>query len=81
VARLVVREGILVALSGLAVGLLGALAAGRLLATLLFGVEASDPATLAGAAIFLLAVALIASALPALRAARLDPVEVLRSEP
>jgi putative ABC transport system permease protein len=81
VARLVLREGVLVALAGLAAGLLVALAAGRLLSSLLFGVAASDPATFAGAAIFLLAVALIASALPALRAARLDPVEVLRSEP
>jgi predicted permease len=81
VARLVVREGILVAIMGLAAGLLGALAAGRLLSGLLFGVAASDPATFAASAIFLLAVALLASALPALRAARLDPVDVLRSEP
>jgi putative ABC transport system permease protein len=81
VARLVLREGVLVALAGLAAGLLGALAAGRLLSSLLFGVGSTDPATLAAASIFLLAVALIASALPALRAARLDPVEVLRSEP
>jgi predicted permease len=81
VARLVIREGVSVAVVGLAAGLLGALAAGRLLASLLYGVEASDPVTFASAALFLLAVALLASALPALRAARLDPVEVLRSEP
>ena len=79
VLRLVVGEGARLALAGLAVGLLAALALTRLLASLLFGVTATDPATLLGVAGLLLLVAIGATALPAWRAARTDPATVLRA--
>lgn len=63
---------------GLAFGVLGALAAGRLLRSQLFGVQPADPATLAAVAAVLLAAALAASYVPARRASSLDPGEVLR---
>jgi putative ABC transport system permease protein len=57
-----------------------ALAAGRLLASQLFGVGASDPATFVIVAVVLSAVALLATAIPAVRATRLDPAVTLRAE-
>ncbi|HJS72742.1 MAG TPA: hypothetical protein VJ921_00540, partial [Vicinamibacteria bacterium] len=63
---------------GVALGLAGALAASRLLRGLLFGVEASDPVTLAASSLLLFAVGLGASALPARRAAEVDPVTALK---
>jgi ABC-type antimicrobial peptide transport system permease subunit len=68
------------ALAGTAAGLLGALALSRLLRSLLFGVGPSDPVTFAAAPLILVAVALVASYLPARRAARVDPMIALRSE-
>jgi ABC-type antimicrobial peptide transport system permease subunit len=68
------------ALTGTALGLLGALALSRLLASLLFGVSGRDAPTLAAAAAVLALSALLASLLPALRAARVDPAVCLRSE-
>jgi len=79
VARLVVRRGLLIAAAGVALGLLVALAAARLLGALLVDVGPGDPLTLGGAATLLAAVALAASLVPARRAARVDPMEVLRS--
>jgi hypothetical protein len=76
----VMREGMAVALAGIAVGLAGAFALKRALATLLFGVEAHDPATFTLVACVLAAVALAACLLPAYRAARIDPVIALREE-
>ena len=74
------REGILLAAIGMAVGCVAALAMGRALATLLHGVSPHDPATLAGVAAFVGAASLLASYIPARRAARVDPLTLLRSE-
>jgi len=68
------------ALAGVAIGLLGAFAITRLMRGLLFGVGATDPLTFIGIAVLLSAVALAASYLPALRAARVDPIISLRYE-
>jgi putative ABC transport system permease protein len=80
VLRLVIIEGMWPALVGIAAGTLAALAFARGMATLVFGVSASDPLTLAGVAATLALVALMASVVPAYRALRLDPVKVLRAE-
>lgn len=77
--RLVVGEGLRLAGIGIAIGLAGAFGAGRLLASLLFGVRPEDPVTLAGATLVLLVVAVLATLVPARRALRADPLEVLRS--
>ena len=76
---LVLRFGLSMGLGGVGIGLAGAIAVRQSLAGLLYGVEAADPLTLAGAAILLLLVILAASALPAARAMRINPVEALRS--
>jgi putative ABC transport system permease protein len=62
------------------VGLAGALALGRVMRSQLFGVSATDPVALAGAAVGLVCVALLATYLPARRASRVDPAAVLRAE-
>jgi predicted permease len=79
VVRLVVVEGMTPALIGVAAGTGAALAAGRLMARLVFGVSASDPMTFVAVAATLVFVALLASLVPAYRASRLDPSEVLRA--
>ena len=79
VVRLVVVEGMTPALIGIGAGAAGALATGRLLEHLVFGVSASDPLTLVVVAGTLAAVALAASLVPAYRASRVDPIEVLRA--
>jgi ABC-type antimicrobial peptide transport system permease subunit len=76
--RHVLRGGLGVVGVGIALGLTAALFATRLIAGLLYGVEASDPLTLAGATALLLAVGLGASILPARRAAGVDPVIALK---
>jgi putative ABC transport system permease protein len=80
VSRLFVRHGLVLTAAGLVLGLAGAAGLTRLMSTLLFGVGALDPLTFATAAIVLGAVALLASYLPARRAARVDPVIALRGE-
>ena len=80
VLRLVIVEGMWPALVGIAAGTLGALASARVMETIVFGVSASDPLTLARVGAMLALVALIASLAPAYRALRLDPVKVLRAE-
>jgi ABC-type antimicrobial peptide transport system permease subunit len=78
--RLVLREGLVLGLVGTAVGVAGALALTGLLRALLYGVEPGDPVAIGGAALFLLIPVLVAAFIPARRAARLDPVEVMRAE-
>ena len=80
VFALIVRQGLSTVAVGVVVGLGGALAAGRALAGLLYGVEPSDPATLAGSAAILAVTAAVAAALPARRATRVDPLSALRTE-
>jgi ABC-type antimicrobial peptide transport system permease subunit len=80
VMRWVLGQGLALIGAGVVVGALAALSFGRLLSALLFGVEATDPVTFGGVALLLAAIALLASIVPALRAARLDPASVLRSE-
>jgi ABC-type antimicrobial peptide transport system permease subunit len=77
---LVVRQGMTLAAAAVGLGVLGALALGRVMESLLFGVGARDPLTLATVAAGLLLTAFAASALPALRATRVDPVRALRLE-
>ena len=80
ILRLVLRRAVAVSASGLAVGLGLALALAPLASSFLFGVKPRDPAVFAAAAILLAGVALAASLQPALRATRVDPMEVIRSE-
>ena len=80
VLRTVVGQGMGLSGLGIVIGLAGGLALTRVLEKLLFGVAASDPATLAAAAGLLLAVAWLASYLPARQAMRLDPIVALREE-
>jgi putative ABC transport system permease protein len=79
VTRMVVRQGLGLAAAGIVVGVAGALALGRLIAGMLFGVSAADPTTVVAAAVVLLGVAVVASWLPARRAARVDPMIALRA--
>jgi predicted permease len=80
VLRLVLRQGLKLAGIGVGLGLLGALAATQLLRSLLFGINPTDPATFLVIPLLLLAVAWVACWLPARRAARVDPMEALRTE-
>ncbi|HEX3551701.1 MAG TPA: ABC transporter permease [Thermoanaerobaculia bacterium] len=80
VLRMVVGQGLTPVLLGVAVGLASALGLTRLLGSLLVGVSATDPATFVLAPAVLTAVALLASAIPARRASRLDPLAALRAE-
>jgi predicted permease len=80
VVRLVIVEGMSPALVGVAAGTIAALASAKVMRTLVFGVSASDPLTLAAVGATLALVALVASLVPAYRALRLDPVNVLRAE-
>jgi len=80
VLKLMVSEGIKMALLGLVFGLAGAVIVARVLAGLLFGVGATDPVTFAIVTLLLLAVALLACWIPARRATKVDPLTALRHE-
>jgi predicted permease len=80
IVRLVLGQGIVTALTGVVVGLAGALALTRTLSSLLFGLTATDPVTLAAVVFLLFLVALLACYLPALRAGKVDPIVALRYE-
>jgi len=80
VMAMVMRQGLLLAGIGLALGLAGAVAATRLLTQLLFEVKPGDPVTYAGVTALLAVVALAASYIPARRATRVDPLAALRQE-
>jgi len=80
VVWLFVREGAVLTLVGVSAGLAGALAGGRWIAALLFGVTPADPATFAAAVFTLSMTAACATYLPARRAARVDPTETLRAD-
>jgi ABC-type antimicrobial peptide transport system permease subunit len=77
---MIVLEGLRLAGAGLVIGLLGALAVSRALQSQLYGVSSSDPLTYAGVAALIAGVAVIASFLPARRAASIAPLVALRSE-
>ena len=78
VLKMILREGLRLVAIGLVLGVAGALALASLLGALLYGVAPRDPFVLAAVALLLLAVGALASAVPALRAARIAPVEALR---
>lgn len=80
ILRMVLREGLSLGLAGLAVGLVGAAALGRLLSGLVFGVTPTDPLTFIVVSLLLLSVAALACYFPARRAARIDPAGALKYE-
>jgi ABC-type antimicrobial peptide transport system permease subunit len=80
VSRMIVGRGLIVALIGIGLGLLGALGLTRLMSALLFGVSATDPLTFVAVSVILLAVTTVASYVPARRAAGIDPAEALHHE-
>jgi putative ABC transport system permease protein len=80
VARIVLGEGARVTLAGGALGAVGALASGRLISSMLYGVGAFDAVTYAAAGAILVAAVAVACCVPARRAARIDPMTTLRTE-
>ena len=80
ILRLVARQGLALTVLGTLIGLIGAVFSSEAIVTLLFGVSRLDPVTYAGVAALLLTVSGVASAIPAWRAARVDPAITLRAE-
>ena len=77
---LVLRQGLVLTLAGIGIGLLGALALTRVMSSLLFGVNATDPLTFAAIVPLIAFVSLVACYIPARRATRIDPLVALRYE-
>jgi ABC-type antimicrobial peptide transport system permease subunit len=80
ILSLIVRQGMMLSLSGVAIGIAGAFLLTRLMQSLLYGVGATDAFTFGGIALLLIVVAMLASFIPACRAARVDPIVSLRCE-
>jgi putative ABC transport system permease protein len=80
VLRLILRQGIVLTLVGVGIGLAAGALVSQVVRSLLFGISALDPATFGGGAALFLVVALAASYLPARRATRVDPMVALRAE-
>src|ERR1700676_2055010 len=80
ILKMVVGQGMRLALLGVAIGVAASLALTRLISTLLFGIHPTDPFAFSASALALLATALLASYLPARRATRVDPITILRRE-
>ena len=80
VLRLILRQGVAMALAGVGLGMILSLGLTRLMSSQLFGVTPHDPLTFAGVGLLLIAVSLVACFVPALRAARVDPMAALRYE-
>ena len=80
VLRMIVVEGMKPTLTGVAIGLIGALALGRVLSSVIYGVSARDIATFSSVAVLMTGIGLLASALPAYRATRVDPMKTLRDD-
>src|SRR5215472_13604547 len=80
IARLVLRSGAKIAVTGCALGILGSLCVSRLVGAFLFEVSATNPIVYLASVVLMLLLTLLASALPAVRAAAADPAQALRSE-
>jgi putative ABC transport system permease protein len=74
----VVRQGLTLAAGGVVIGLLAAFGLARFVTSLLFGITGADPVTFGAVAVMLVAVALLATYIPARKASRVDPVDALR---
>jgi putative ABC transport system permease protein len=80
IVRLLLKEGMALALAGLAIGLGGAFAVTRILSSLLYEIDARDPFTFATVSLLLIFVAALACFVPAFQASQVNPMEVIRSE-
>jgi putative ABC transport system permease protein len=80
VLKMIIRHGVRLTITGMAIGLVAALAMMRVLGSLLYDVTATDPVTFAGVTVFLMSVALLACYLPARKATKIDPIASLRHE-